>query len=70
MATTAQPQTGAKPAASLSNEEILRYSSTSPISSARLRLAPATSASRRAKPRARALLTLIQTFRSSRSRRN
>src|SRR5260370_41308020 len=26
MATTAQPQTGAKPAASLSNEEILRYS--------------------------------------------
>src|ERR1700720_469131 len=25
MATTAQPQTGAKPAASLSNEEILRY---------------------------------------------
>src|SRR5204862_4162193 len=26
MATTTQPQTGAKPAASLSNEEILRYS--------------------------------------------
>jgi len=26
MATTAQPQTGAKPAASLTNEEILRYS--------------------------------------------
>src|SRR6201987_2565443 len=26
MATTAQPQTGTKPAASLSNEEILRYS--------------------------------------------
>src|SRR5258705_7478930 len=26
MATTVQPQTGAKPAASLSNEEILRYS--------------------------------------------
>ncbi len=26
MATTVQPQTGAKPAGSLSNEEILRYS--------------------------------------------